>query len=77
MEPLTIVSMGLPEEALNDADFVEQVYGFPNKATAVGAALALTRLVAKEHADDSRTRLMLHNADGTVYEVRLPWKVAR
>ena len=68
--PRIVVSMGLPQRAIDDADYVERVYGFPNKATAVGAALALARVIA-EHG--SRGRLRLHR-DGEVYEVELPWR---
>ena len=69
--PHIVVSMGLPQRAIDDADYVERTYGFQNKATAVGAALALMRLIA-EHG--TRTRLRLHHRNGEVYEVELPWR---
>lgn len=72
-ESLTDITMRLSQKAIDDANFIENRYGFATKATAVGAALSLTRLIA-EHADRRRrVQFVIHGAGGAKYEVKVPW----
>ena len=73
----TDVHMGLTQDVIDDADFVQNAYNFPNKAAAVAAALALTRVVAEHAGDNRRSRVVIHSSDGAAYEVKLPWRPAR
>ena len=76
-ESFTDVSMRLTQDVIDDADFIEDTYSFPDKATAVGAAPALARLVAEHAGDSRRSRVVIHSSDGSKYEVKLPWKASR
>lgn len=62
--------MGVTDRQIDDMGYIERAYNLPNKASAVGTALAVTRALAERA--NGRSRLVIHNDDGTRQEIRLP-----
>ena len=64
------VRMGVTADQIDDMRFIKQAYNLPNEASAIATALAVTRALAERVSKHSR--LILHNADGTRQEFRMP-----
>ena len=64
------VRMGVAEGQIEDMRFIQREYNLPNEASAVATALAVTRALAERV--NKRSRLIVHYADGTRQEFRMP-----
>ena len=67
------VQIGMTEQHLEDMDYLQEQYGLPNKAAAVGRALDIAKVLAK-HAEGRRgpggeIRLIVQNPDGSQKEM--------
>lgn len=73
MAELMPVKMRVRPKDLDDLRYIRQVYALPNDATAAATAISIARLVAERV--HGRNRLMVHNSDGSMVEIRIPGRV--
>lgn len=69
-ETLKAVKMRVRQKDLDNLDFIQQVYGLDNGATAAATAISIARMIAERV--HGQNRLMVHNGDGSVTEIQIP-----
>ena len=73
MADLMPVKMRVRPRDLDDLQYIRRAYDLPNDATAAAAAISIARIVAERV--HGRNRLMVHNSDGSMTEIRIPGRV--
>ena len=69
------VTMGMRSQDIADLEYIQDVYGLPNEATAASTAISIARLVAERVR--GRDRLIVHNSDGSLVELQTPERKPR